>query len=134
MNQLTPLGQQAPLQATDKNFHQVTQQGTNQVNLTEHNTAVGLPNLSQHLQPSTIWGRWFVRWIGLMTVGAVLPVLAHTPIGLAAPVIALALLALGAGYVISDRRATGVVLVCGAALAIGFVISFPAFIALLIGA
>jgi hypothetical protein len=134
MNQFNPLTPAPPLQSSEKAFNQATQNGTNQISLTEYNQAVGLPNLSGHLQPSTVWGRWFVRWIGLATVGAVLPILTRTPIGLAAPVIALALLALGAGYVISDRRATGVVLVCGAALAIGFVISFPAFIALLIGA
>jgi hypothetical protein len=137
MNQLNkPSDNQAPPQlASDKSFQQFTQQGKNQVNVTEHNTAVGIPNLSGHLTPSTVWGRWFLRWLGFFSVGCTLPFLTATSIGgLAAPALLLTLLALAGGYCLVDRRAIGVVLVCTVIVIVGAFVALPTFLNLLIGA
>jgi hypothetical protein len=134
MNQLNPLANQPPLQAAEKTYQQHTQHGTNQVNVTEHNTAVGLPNLSGHLLPSTIWGRWFLRWCGFFSVGCALPFLASTSIGgLVAPALLLTLMAVAVGYCLVDRRAIGIVLVCAAVFIVGAFVALPAFLALLSG-
>ncbi len=115
MNPLNPLAHQLPLQVPDKSFHQHSQQGVNQVNVTEHNTAVGVPNLNGHLLPPIVWGRWFARWCGFFALGCAVPflVVAAPPlVGVLLPAAILLLLAIGAGYCLVDRRAIGVVLIC----------------------
>ena len=120
MNQLNPLGQPPPLQSTEKTYQQHTQHGTNQVNVTEHNTAVGIPNLTGHLLPPVVWNRWFIRWVGCFTVGAALPFLmaALPPLGgILVPLMVLVAMVIGFGYAQFNRQTLAVALV-GAAIAI----------------
>jgi hypothetical protein len=120
----------------EKTFQQHTQQGTNQVNVTEHNTAVGIPNLAGYLLPPVVWSRWFLRWVGCFAVGCAIPflVVALPPIGgLFVPIFILVTLAIGAGYCCSDRRVIGVMLVCFGIAVIGLFVTLPLVIPKLFG-
>jgi hypothetical protein len=135
---MNPLNSEHPslIAPAEKTFQQHTQQGTNQVNVTEHNTAVGIPNLTGHLLPPVIWSRWFLRWVGCFAVGCAVPFLvaALPPIGgVLVPMSMLVALAIGAGYCCTDRRVIGVTLVCLSIAVIGLFVTLSMVIPKLFG-